>query len=89
MTGCSHAGICSIAQYAKTVTGVDQIAGIIGGFHLLEQNEKLTKTIKVLKSLDVHRLIPMHCVNLASKIEMAKSLQIEEGYSGMIVEFEN
>lgn len=89
LTGCSHAGVCSIAQYAKTIAGVDQIAGIIGGFHLLEQNEKLTKTIEVLKALDVHRLIPMHCVNLASKIEMAKSLQIEEGYSGMIVEFEN
>ena len=89
LTGCSHAGICSITQYAKTVMGVDQIAGIIGGFHLLECDEKLVKTIETLKSFDVHRLIPMHCVSLSSKFEMAKSFQIEEAYSGMMIEFEN
>ena len=89
LTGCSHAGICSITQYAKEVIGIDTIAGIIGGFHLLEKNEKLTKTIDVLKEMKVGRLIPMHCVNLVSKIEMAKSLEIEEAYSGMSIEFEN
>ena len=28
LTGCSHAGICSITQYAKEVTGIDVIAGL-------------------------------------------------------------
>ena len=89
ITGCSHAGICSIMQYARQITGVDKIAGIIGGFHLLKQDEKLLKTIEVLKEVNVERLIPMHCVNLASKIEMSRSLKIEEAYSGMRIEFEN
>ena len=89
LTGCSHAGICSITQYAKEVTGANEIAGIVGGFHLLKQNEKLAKTIETLKEMKVGRLIPMHCVNLKSKIEMSRTLEIEEAYSGMEIEFEN
>ncbi|MDN5340677.1 MAG: 7,8-dihydropterin-6-yl-methyl-4-(beta-D-ribofuranosyl)aminobenzene 5-phosphate synthase, partial [Euryarchaeota archaeon] len=35
VTGCSHAGICSIVEQAREVCGDDRIADIIGGFHLL------------------------------------------------------
>lgn len=88
ITGCSHAGICSIIEYAKEITGCDQIAGVIGGFHLLKKNEKLRKTIETLKNFKIHRLIPTHCVNLASKIEMAKCLEIEEAGAGLMIVFE-
>lgn len=89
ITGCSHAGICSIIAYAQKVTGIRNIAGVIGGFHLLKQDEKLFNTIETLKHFNVGRLIPTHCVNLKSKIEMAKQMDIEEAYSGMSIELEN
>lgn len=88
ITGCSHSGICSIIQYAKEITGCSQIAGVIGGFHLLEKNEKLIKTIETLKNFEINRLIPTHCVNLASKIEMSKCLEIEEAGAGLVIVFE-
>lgn len=88
ITGCSHSGICSIIQYAKEITGCSQIAGVIGGFHLLEKNEKLIKTIETLKNFKINRLIPTHCVNLASKIEMSKCLEIEEAGAGLVIVFE-
>ncbi len=31
ITGCSHSGICNIAEYAKKVCGDNRILGIIGG----------------------------------------------------------
>ena len=36
ITGCSHAGICNIAEQAKTVCGNDRIIDIIGGLHLIK-----------------------------------------------------
>ncbi len=89
ITGCSHAGICSMISYAQKVTGLHKIAGVIGGFHLLEQDEKLMKTIEVLKGFKIGRLIPSHCVNLKSKIEMAKYLEIEEAGCGLEIIMEN
>lgn len=83
ITGCSHAGICSIISYAQKVTGIKEIAGVIGGFHLLKQDEKLLKTIDVLKNFKIGCLIPSHCVSLKSKIEMAKKLEIEEAGCGL------
>jgi 7,8-dihydropterin-6-yl-methyl-4-(beta-D-ribofuranosyl)aminobenzene 5'-phosphate synthase len=34
VTGCGHAGIVNIVRYAQRLTGVSQIAAIVGGFHL-------------------------------------------------------
>lgn len=34
VTGCSHAGIANIIEYAKQVTGENHIVSVIGGFHL-------------------------------------------------------
>lgn len=36
ITGCSHAGICNIIEYAKKVSGDDRVQDVIGGFHLLQ-----------------------------------------------------
>lgn len=33
VTGCSHAGIANIIEYAKQVTGEKHIVSVIGGFH--------------------------------------------------------
>ena len=40
ITGCSHAGICNIINYAKQVCGDERIIGVLGGFHLFEEDEK-------------------------------------------------
>lgn len=89
VTGCSHAGICNIIEYAKQVAKMDKVAGVIGGFHLLKQDEKLDKTIQKLKEFQIERLIPSHCVNLKSKIAMAKAFEIEEAGSGLRIDLEN
>ena len=52
ITGCSHAGICNIVEYAKKVCGDDRVVDVIGGFHLLDPSEEqLQGTMAYMKSL--------------------------------------
>ena len=63
ITGCSHAGICNICEYAKEVTGEDLYA-VIGGFHLFDDNKEVVdRTIEYFKQEKVEHLMPMHCVD--------------------------
>ena len=78
ITGCSHSGICNIIEYAKRICNEDRIYGVIGGFHLFENNERLQKTIKYLKENNIEMLYPCHCVSLEAKIEMSKQIKINE-----------
>ena len=61
ITGCSHSGICNIIEYAKTVCDDDRIAGIIGGFHLLEISPQVEKTANYLRLQHPGLLCPCHC----------------------------
>ena len=83
ITGCSHAGICNIIEYARRLTGESRVVGVIGGFHLFNVDERLRKTIEYLASLNIQSLNPCHCVSLAAKAEMMKRLNITETGVGM------
>jgi 7,8-dihydropterin-6-yl-methyl-4-(beta-D-ribofuranosyl)aminobenzene 5'-phosphate synthase len=78
ITGCSHSGICNIIEYAKKVCDDDRIYGVIGGFHLFENDERLQNTIKYFKENNIELLYPCHCVSLEAKIEIAKQMKINE-----------
>lgn len=78
ITGCSHSGICNIIEYAKQICNENKIYGVIGGFHLFENDERLEKTIEYLKNNNIELLYPCHCVSLKSKIEMGKKMKIHE-----------
>lgn len=78
ITGCSHSGICNIAEYAKEVCKDNRILGIIGGFHLFEVNERVSKTIDYLKKNNIRWLYPCHCTSFAIRAEMYKSLPVKE-----------
>ena len=87
ITGCSHSGICNIIEYAKKVCEDNRILGVIGGFHLFENDDRLRNTIKYLKDNNIKYLYPCHCVSLNAKVEMAKQLEIHEVGVGLELEF--
>lgn len=78
ISGCSHSGICNIAEYAKKVTGENRILGIIGGFHLFEVDEQVNKTIDYLAANNIKELYPCHCTSFKVKAEMHKVLPVQE-----------
>jgi 7,8-dihydropterin-6-yl-methyl-4-(beta-D-ribofuranosyl)aminobenzene 5'-phosphate synthase len=63
ISGCSHAGICNICEYAKEITG-QKLYAVIGGFHLFENDQKAVNgTIEYFKAEKPEHLYPMHCVD--------------------------
>lgn len=86
ITGCSHSGICNIVEQAKALTGDDRIAGILGGFHLFDVDERLKQTIDYLESCNIRDFYPCHCVSLKAKAKMMEKLDVEEVGVGMQLE---
>ena len=78
ITGCSHAGICNIINYAKLVSGDDRIIGVIGGFHLFDKDNRTLETVKFLKEQNIKMLYPAHCISLNVKALLVNQLNTTE-----------
>lgn len=88
ITGCSHAGICNIAEYAKQVTDCSVIKSIIGGLHLFSGNSQQTlATAEYLKQNIEGVIYPCHCTNLAAKFALHKELTVKEVGVGLTLEW--
>ncbi len=88
ITGCSHAGICNIVEYARKVCGDDRIVDIIGGFHLLDPSaEQLRGTIEYMKSLHPGSVHACHCTDLNSKIALSRVVDLKEVGVGLTLEY--
>lgn len=87
ITGCSHSGITNIVNYAKKVTGINKLFGIIGGLHLLNcKDYELTKIAKFFETEKMEYIAPCHCCDLKSKIFLSKYNNIKEICTGDIIE---
>ncbi len=86
ITGCSHSGICNIVEQAKKLCGDERIAGVLGGFHLLDVDARLEATIDYLEGCDIKAFYPCHCVSLKAKAKMMERLDVEEVGVGLQLE---
>jgi 7,8-dihydropterin-6-yl-methyl-4-(beta-D-ribofuranosyl)aminobenzene 5'-phosphate synthase len=90
ITGCSHAGICNIIEYAKEVCGDDRVVDIIGGLHLQKPSARqLEKTISYLDALQPESVHACHCTDLASKIALSRVTRIEEVGVGLSIKYDS
>jgi 7,8-dihydropterin-6-yl-methyl-4-(beta-D-ribofuranosyl)aminobenzene 5'-phosphate synthase len=84
ITGCSHAGICNITEYAREVCGERKVIDIIGGLHLLSpERERIKETGTYLRNLHPKALHSCHCTSLSSKIALTGYCPVQEVGSGM------
>lgn len=77
LTGCGHAGVINSINQAMRITSIDQVAAIMGGFHLGfpgTPEENVEKTIASLKEIGVKQVVPMHCTGLGATSEIARAL---------------
>lgn len=88
ITGCSHSGICNMIEHAKKVCNEEKVYGVLGGFHLFEDNDQLKKTIEYLQSNQIEQFYPCHCVSLLARAKMMEKLPVTETGVGMVVEIE-
>ncbi len=65
LTGCAHAGIINTVNYAREISGVDEVWAIIGGFHLARAtDQEIRRTIEEIKAIKPRLLAPSHCTGL-------------------------
>lgn len=87
ITGCSHAGICNIIEYAKLLFPGLPVQGVVGGFHLLEDNAQLAATVDYLAAAQIPILYPCHCVSLEAKCRLSRVTPIRDLGVGTVVEW--
>jgi 7,8-dihydropterin-6-yl-methyl-4-(beta-D-ribofuranosyl)aminobenzene 5'-phosphate synthase len=87
IAGCGHSGVVNTLEHAKKVTGEERIFGIMGGFHLKENDRQTAETIKYLLKNNVTHVIPSHCTALAAMAEFCKNFSIKEVKTGDILTY--
>lgn len=61
ITGCAHPGIVRMVRAAREIVD-DDIALVVGGFHLAEKSqEEIEGIISDFRALGVQRVTPTHC----------------------------
>ncbi len=89
ITGCSHAGICNIIEYAKEVCGDHRVVDIIGGFHLLNPPaEQLEGTLSYLAALQPKAVHACHCTDLPAKIALSRVIPLQEVGVGLSLRYD-
>jgi 7,8-dihydropterin-6-yl-methyl-4-(beta-D-ribofuranosyl)aminobenzene 5'-phosphate synthase len=73
--GCCHPGIVNMTKYAQKLTGVQEVAAIIGGFHLTAGGDDLINgTIEGLKELNPGLVLAGHCTGFKALTRLAAAL---------------
>lgn len=74
VAGCSHPGISNMVKYAQKLTGVEQVAAVIGGFHLTAGGDELIKnTIAGLKEINPDLIVAGHCTGFRALTQLARA----------------
>jgi len=87
ITGCGHSGIVNTFEYAKRVTGISRIYGVIGGLHLKENNFQTQQTIKYIGENKVKHIFPSHCTELPALSAFHQAFGIRQVRTGDIFTF--
>jgi 7,8-dihydropterin-6-yl-methyl-4-(beta-D-ribofuranosyl)aminobenzene 5'-phosphate synthase len=86
ITGCGHSGIINTIEYARKVTGIENIAGIAGGFHLKHNNKQTKETINFLRSTGAKHIYPSHCTELPALSAFHQAFGIRLTTTGQVLE---
>jgi len=88
--GCSHPGIVSMVQKAIKISGNDQVYAVIGGFHLIDaEDRRIQNTVSVLKKMGTKKVYTGHCTGSKAENMFANEFgkDFEKLHSGKIMFF--
>jgi 7,8-dihydropterin-6-yl-methyl-4-(beta-D-ribofuranosyl)aminobenzene 5'-phosphate synthase len=76
VSGCSHAGAVNVLRNAQRLTGVQRIAGFIGGFHLTGGifEPIIGPTVNAFAAARVGRVLPAHCTGWRAVHALAQAM---------------
>ena len=62
VSGCAHSGIVNTVKYGQTISGVDRVWAILGGFHLGRSPEdEVEMTVESIRNFEPVLIAPTHC----------------------------
>jgi 7,8-dihydropterin-6-yl-methyl-4-(beta-D-ribofuranosyl)aminobenzene 5'-phosphate synthase len=74
LTGCGHAGIVNIVEYARTIAGGTRLLAVIGGLHLFAASDQtLAWTGAKLKFYRMENLLAGHCTGIEATYRLRAS----------------
>jgi 7,8-dihydropterin-6-yl-methyl-4-(beta-D-ribofuranosyl)aminobenzene 5'-phosphate synthase len=67
LTACGHAGIVNTIHEAQRISGVEQVMGLVGGFHFGfpgVPRDNAERALDALEEMELDLIAPMHCTGL-------------------------
>jgi 7,8-dihydropterin-6-yl-methyl-4-(beta-D-ribofuranosyl)aminobenzene 5'-phosphate synthase len=89
--GCCHAGLINTIEYARQMTGVDEIYAIIGGTHLGFCGAiQLDETVRALRTCAIKKISAGHCTGFAASARLFKEFpgHFQPAHVGYTLEIE-
>ncbi|OGP93712.1 MAG: hypothetical protein A2Z19_03260 [Deltaproteobacteria bacterium RBG_16_54_18] len=75
LSGCAHRGIVNTVRHAQTVSGIEKVHAVIGGFHLINATpEIIEKTVSDIKAIAPDYVIPAHCTGFEAITHLAHAM---------------
>ena len=76
ISGCAHSGIINSVNFARELTGVQQVYAVIGGFHLTGRifEPIIGRTVEEMQKLEPRVVSPMHCTGYKAINRLRESL---------------
>jgi 7,8-dihydropterin-6-yl-methyl-4-(beta-D-ribofuranosyl)aminobenzene 5'-phosphate synthase len=75
VTGCAHAGIINVVDYARKTVRNAPVHALIGGFHLYQaDDEKLKWTAGKLREFGVQNVLGAHCTGIETTYRLRELL---------------
>ncbi len=78
LTGCGHAGIVNIVEYAGTIVGDHVVLAVIGGVHLFAGSDQIVQwTGARLKDLGIKNLLAGHCTGIEATYILRRTTNLD------------
>jgi 7,8-dihydropterin-6-yl-methyl-4-(beta-D-ribofuranosyl)aminobenzene 5'-phosphate synthase len=78
LSGCAHRGIVNTVKHAQTMTGIEKVHAVIGGFHLTgAKPEIIQKTIGDIRAIRPDYVVPTHCTGFEAISAFAREMPDE------------
>jgi 7,8-dihydropterin-6-yl-methyl-4-(beta-D-ribofuranosyl)aminobenzene 5'-phosphate synthase len=82
LTGCGHAGVINIIDYARTFIRPARVHALVGGTHLFNaSDETLSWTAEKLRSFGVDNLLGAHCTGVETVYRFRRDLGLDRAHA--------
>ena len=82
LTGCGHAGIINIVDYARTFVRPARVHALIGGVHLFNaSDETLAWTAEKLRGFGIDHFLGAHCTGIETVYRLRRDLALDRAHA--------